>query len=102
MKIELDRDLLFAPLQACIGAVESRKTLAILNHVLRESGDGKMVATVTDRILQVSVVVDAGSSTDGRQSTTVSARRLHDLLKRIPEGERITLALAGSRMRLET
>jgi len=98
--LQVDRDLLLAPLQAVSGVVERRHTLPILSNVLLEVGAGKLCLTATD--LEIQVACEAQSSETGpRQSTTVSARKLQDILRSLPENAVVSLQLQDKRLQLK-
>ena len=97
--LQVDRNLLLAPLQAVSGVVERRHTLPILSNVLLEIGAGKLSVTATD--LEIQVASDAESSDVGQaQSTTVSARKLQDILRSLPDASVVSLQLQDKRLQL--
>jgi DNA polymerase-3 subunit beta len=75
--LQVDRNVLLAPLQAVSGVVERRHTLPILSNVLLEIGAGKLSVTATDLEIQVASETES-SDTTPVQATTVSARKLQD------------------------
>jgi len=98
--IQVDRNLLLTPLQAVSGVVERRHTLPILSNVLIEVGNGKLSLTATD--LEIQVAADASSEQAGEtQATTVSARKLQDILRSLPEDARIAVELQDKRLQIK-
>lgn len=93
---QIARDALLKPLQAVSGIVERRQTLPILANVLLEQKDGKLHVTATDLEMQITAVSEVAGK-DG-QATTVGARKLHDLLRALPEGAQLAVDATGSRM----
>ncbi|MDE2004143.1 MAG: DNA polymerase III subunit beta, partial [Betaproteobacteria bacterium] len=93
---QIARDALLKPLQAVSGIVERRQTLPILANVLLEQKDGKLHVTATDLEMQITAVSDF-TGKDG-QATTVGARKLHDLLRALPESAQLSVDATGSRM----
>ena len=93
---QIARDALLKPLQAVSGIVERRQTLPILANVLLEQKDGKLHVTATDLEMQITAVSDFAGK-DG-QATTVGARKLHDLLRALPESAQLSVDATGSRM----
>jgi len=83
-QIQVERNLLLTPLQAVSGVVERRHTLPILSNVLLELGDGVLSLTATDLEIQVSSQAETAAAVDS-QLTTVSARKLHDILRALPD-----------------
>src|SRR5262252_6262943 len=99
--IQVDRNLLLAPLQSVSGVVERRHTLPILSNVLLEIGDGKLSLTATDLEIQVASEADSDQAANV-QATTVSARKLQDILRSLPEDARVALELQDKRLQVRT
>src|SRR5487761_1044501 len=93
---QIARDALLKPLQAVSGIVERRQTLPILANVLLEQRDGKLHVTATDLEMQITAVSELAGK-DG-QATTVGARKLHDLLRALPENALLSVDATASRM----
>jgi DNA polymerase III subunit beta len=98
--LQLDRNLLLLPLQAVSGVVERRHTLPILSNVLVEIGGGKLSLTATDLEIQVASEADSSESADW-QATTVSARKLQDILRSLPEEMPVSLELQDKRLQVK-
>lgn len=108
--LETSRDALLAPLQAVSGVVERRHTLPILANVLVETQQGAAHFIATDLEIQIST---RRKISDGQAnfSITVSARKLQDILRSLPDNAatvfesldgRITLRAGKSRFSLQT
>jgi DNA polymerase-3 subunit beta len=93
---QVARDALLKPLQAVSGIVERRHTLPILANVLIEPKDGALEFTATDLEMQITAVADAPAKAG--PPTTVSARKLHDLLRALPDDATLNVDVTGSRM----
>ena len=93
---QIARDALLKPLQAVSGIVERRHTLPILANVRIEPSDGAVEFTATDLEMQISARSECGAKAGA--ATTVSARKLHDLLRALPEDATLNIDVAGSRM----
>ncbi|MEO8039063.1 MAG: DNA polymerase III subunit beta [Betaproteobacteria bacterium] len=98
--IQLDRDALLRPLQAVTGVVERRQTLPILSNVLIESTNGVMTLLATDLEIQVAAPVTGQRSGDDF-AVTVSAKKLLDILRALPEGTSIALDQKDSKVQLK-
>ncbi len=98
--INLQRDVVLLPLQAVSGVVERRHTLPILSNVLVELQDGVLSLTATDLEIQVCcrAQTDMGMT---REATSVSARKLQDILRALPEGSSLSVDLQEKRMQLK-
>ena len=97
MKININRDTLLKPLSAVNGIVERRHTLPILSNLLLEGGNGIISLTATDLEMQISMSVE--SEAVETFATTVSAKKLLDICRSLPEASQIRLA-AGRVCRL--
>jgi len=98
--IQLDRDALLRPLQAVTGVVERRQTLPILSNVLVESKGGVMTLLATDLEIQVAAPVE-GQSFSEDFAVTVSAKKLLDILRALPEGTQIGLEQKDAKIQLK-
>ncbi|HZR01733.1 MAG TPA: DNA polymerase III subunit beta [Burkholderiales bacterium] len=98
--MNIQRDVVLLPLQAVSGVVERRHTLPILSNVLLELKDGRLSLTATDLEIQVvSTTVADGETTE--EATTVSARKLQDILRALPEGASMQLNIQDKRIQLK-
>lgn len=85
MDITVSREALLKPLQAVSGVVEKKQTLPILSNVLLTIKDGRLLLTGTD--LEIELIGFVPLQTETKQgSTTVSARKLFDICRTLPEG----------------
>lgn len=96
MRASLTRETLLQPLQRIIGVVERRQTMPILAHVLAEVGTDKQL-TLTGTDLEVEMVGRCALDTAEAGSCTLPARKLHDLLRALPEGSKLDLRVEGDR-----
>jgi DNA polymerase-3 subunit beta len=84
MQFTIQREELLQPLQAVVGVVEKRQTLPILGNLLLELEGERLTLTGTDLEVElVSSVLVHGTVDPGRM--TVSARKLMDLTRSLPE-----------------
>jgi DNA polymerase III subunit beta len=95
MKLEATREQLLKPLQHVIGAVERRQTLPILSNVLVTARDKELNLTATDLEVELSVQAALPAETPGR--VTLPARKLHDILRALPEEGTVTLTVEGEK-----
>ncbi|MBS0313748.1 MAG: DNA polymerase III subunit beta [Proteobacteria bacterium] len=84
---KIARDTLLKPLQAVSGIVERRQTLPILANVLMEQRGTTLSLIANDLELQITAKVELEAAMD--QATTVSARKLQDLLRALPESSEL-------------
>jgi len=101
MKVIIQRDALLKPLQMISGVVERRQTLPILANVLITAKDNHLSFTATDLEIEMignavpDQIVEAGS-------ITVSARKLLDISRALPENSLIDLTLEGDHVVLRS
>jgi DNA polymerase-3 subunit beta len=95
MDIVVQREALLKPLQAVSGVVEKKQTLPILSNVLLTIKDGNLLLTGTDLEIElVGFVRIEAQTADG--AITVSARKLFDICRTLPEGSSLRLSLEKS------
>jgi DNA polymerase-3 subunit beta len=100
MKFSATRESILKPLQAVIGVVERRQTMAILSHVLLRTEDGKLGITATD--LEVELIAHAEVDSRGPGEVTVPGRKLHDICRALPDGSKIEVSVSGDRLTLKS
>ncbi len=92
MDIIVQREALLKPLQAVSGVVEKKQTLPVLSNVLLTIKDDNLLLTGTDLEIElIGFVRIESKSAEG--STTVSARKLFDICRALPEGCALRLSL---------
>lgn len=96
MNITINREALLKPLAAVSGIVERRHTLPILTNLLLEARADTLSLTATDLEMQISLSLPMAA--DAETATTVSARKLLDICRSLPEQTQITLEVKDSRM----
>ena len=100
LKIQCKRDVLLAPLQSVSGIVERRHTLPILSNILLENMGGNLTLLATDIEIQITTSnshIESGE--DG--SLTVSAKKLLDILRSLPENADISLVQDEKRLQVK-
>ena len=98
--IKANRDAILKPLQTVAGIVERRHTLPILaNVLLRKSGsDVSFLATDVEIQIQTTAQLGAGKEDGG---TTVSARKLIDILRSLPDGVEVAIKVENRRVTIQ-
>lgn len=92
MDIILQREALLKPLQAVSGVVEKKQTLPVLSNVLLTIKDGQLLLTGTDLEIEIVAFINLDSLIATGQ-TTVSARKLFDICRTLPDNTPIRLTL---------
>jgi len=98
--LQLDRDALLKPLQAVTGIVEKRHTLPILSNVLVERKQGTLLMMATDLEIQVTARTELGKGSGEDAGLTVSARKLQEILRALPEGTEAALDVQNNRLQV--
>lgn len=92
--VKATREAILKPLQTVAGIVERRHTLPILANVLLTKKGADLTMVATDVEIQIETTAQIGSGNDDVQ-TTISARKLLDILRALPDqgDAEVTLAL---------
>jgi DNA polymerase III subunit beta len=99
MNIQINRETLLKPLTSVTSIVEKRHTLPILSNLLLEAKENKIHLTATDLEMQISLSIE--SATTGDFSTTISAKKLLDICRSLPDSSEINMATNESRITLK-
>jgi DNA polymerase-3 subunit beta len=79
------RESLLRELQAMQGIVEKKTTIPILSNILVDAGKDRVELLATD--LEVGLRTSCDATVSGSGSVTVSARRLFDIVRLLPDAE---------------
>ena len=99
MNININREFLLKPLTAVASIVEKRHTLPILSNLLLETKDNTMLLTATDLEMQISLSIAHPSQENA--ATTISAKKLLDICRSLPESAEINIHTTDSRATLK-
>jgi len=91
MKFTVTRNSLLNELNLVQGVIEKKSTIPILSNILLEASAGRLAITATD--LDVTIRCGCSASVEMEGTTTISARRLFDIVRLLPEGADVNLAL---------
>jgi len=84
VKVKMSRKDLLSGIQRVQGVVERRNTMPILTHILLEAEGQKLAFFATDLEVGIQGAYAAEVLEPGR--ATVSARKLHEIVREFPEG----------------
>lgn len=101
MKLTIHREALLSPLQAIAGVVERKQTMPVLSNVLLIAENDALTLTGTNMEVELVAVVDE-VTVDQPGRITVSARKLSDICRALPEGMPVELAMEGERVRVKS
>lgn len=99
--LQINRDALLRPLQAVTGIVERRHTLPILSNVLIERDAEQLRFVATDLELQIATTAALDKKAGEAQAVTVSARKLVDILRALPDDSEVALELSANRLQVK-
>lgn len=97
--LNTQKDALLKPLQAVVGVVERKHTLPILSNVLIECSQGRTAFVATDLELQITAWQDGSGVSD--TAFTVSARKLLDICRALPDQTKVSLDMTGEQLKLQ-
>ncbi|MFK7892278.1 MAG: DNA polymerase III subunit beta [Granulosicoccus sp.] len=100
MKFSVQREILLAPLQQVVGAVERKQTSPILGNVLLKADDGYLTTVATDSEIEMQARVSLEIEQAG--ATTVSARKLLDICRLLPDSGRLDFQFLGDKVVLKS
>jgi DNA polymerase-3 subunit beta len=98
--IKADRDAILKPLQTVAGIVERRHTLPILANVLLRKQGPSVSFLASDVEIQVQTTAELGTGNDDA-ATTVSAKKLIDILRALPDGADVSIKVENKRATIQ-
>ena len=98
MKLTIERATLLTSLAHVQSVVERRNTIPILSNVLLDAQDGALRLTATD--MELAIVEGTTADVSQAGATTTPAHTLYDIVRKLPEGAQVELALGGDDQRL--
>ena len=96
MKFSIQQEDLLQPISQVIGVVERRQTLPVLANFLVSAQGKRLSITGTDMEVELIASVDADIQSEGE--ITVPARKLVDIVRKLPESVNITAVLEGDKL----
>jgi len=96
MKFSIQQEVLLQPISQVIGVVERRQTLPVLANFLVSARGKRLSITGTDMEVELIASVEADVQVEGE--ITVPARKLVDIVRKLPEGVNITASLEGDKL----
>lgn len=91
MKFTVTRNSLLNELNLVQGVIEKKSTIPILSNILLEAAGGHLDIAATD--LDVTIRCGCPASVLAEGTTTISARRLFDIVRLLPDGADIEFSL---------
>lgn len=97
MKFTTTRDSLLKPLQLVTGVVERRQTLPVLSNILVTTDESGLSLRGTDMEVEMLARPSEGVRVEQTGSTTISARKLGDIWRALPQGAEVSVEVQGER-----
>jgi DNA polymerase-3 subunit beta len=91
MKFTVTRNSLLNELNLVQGVIEKKSTIPILSNILLEASGEYLDITATD--LDVTIRCGCSAEVEVEGTTTISARRLFEIVRLLPEGSDICISL---------
>lgn len=91
MKFTVARNSLLNELNLVQGVIEKKSTIPILSNILLEAGGEYLDITATD--LDVTIRCGCSATVESEGTTTISARRLFEIVRLLPEGSDLSLSV---------
>ncbi len=98
LALSIEKSVLLKALAHVQSVVERRNTIPVLGNVKLDAMGGKLRLTATDMDIALVETVDANVSLEG--STTTQAHMLYDIVRKLPDGDAVTLELLEDGARL--
>lgn len=98
--MKINKEEFLKPLQSVAGIVERRHTLPILSNVLIQITEENLSFVATDLEIQITAAVSHRGDT-GNTAITVSAKKLQDIVRALPDNAEIAFDSKDSRLQLK-
>jgi len=96
MRFTIERETLIKPLQSLVSVVEKRHTMAILGNILFNLVGDQLTLTATDLDVELSASLTLAKTYD-ESALTVPARKVYDIVRRLPEDSEIAFVQEKNR-----
>ena len=97
MKFTAEKSQIVDSLQNAAAVAERRQTIPILANLRLKTVSGKLEVTATDLEIQIKIYSDLLSVEEDGE-TTVSARKMSELCRSLPDGENVIFALKDGKL----
>ena len=97
MKFTAEKSQIVDSLQNAAAVAERRQTIPILANLRLRTVSGKLEVTATDLEIQIKIYSDL-LSVEEEGETTVSARKMSELCRSLPDGENVIFALKDGKL----
>jgi DNA polymerase-3 subunit beta len=95
---KISKEVLLKPLQTVVGIVERKQPLPILSNVLIEKSESGIKFVATDLEIQITTEIQDKEFAGKNESITVAAKKLQEILRVLPENNKISLEVQDSKL----
>lgn len=99
--IQTSKENIFKPIQAVSGVVQKKQPLPVLSNILFSQKGKHVTMIANDLDIQILTVAEVGVE-DADISTTISARKLNDILAALPDTNTVTFSTKGDHVVLSS
>ena len=97
MKFDAEKSQIVESLQNAAAVAERRQTIPILANVRLKTLNGKLEVTATDLEIQIKTYSEL-INIEEEGETTVSARKMSELCRSLPDGEKVNFSLTSGKL----
>ena len=97
MKFDAEKSQIVESLQNAAAVAERRQTIPILANLRLKTLNGKLEVTATDLEIQIKTFSDL-LDVEEEGETTVSARKMSELCRSLPDGEKVNFSLTSGKL----
>lgn len=100
--IKANKDKLLEPIQTVSGIIERRQSYPILSNILIRQNQEKTTFQASDSDMQIKMDVIPSLAPDQPFSLTVSAKKMQDILRSLPNEREVQLAKQGDYLQVKS
>ena len=97
MKFDAEKSQIVESLQNAAAVAERRQTIPILANLRLKTLNGKLEVTATDLEIQIKTFSEL-LDVEEEGETTVSARKMSELCRSLPDGEKVNFSLTSGKL----
>lgn len=99
---KIEKEALLKPLQTITGVVERKQPLPILSNILIEKDGTDFRFVATDLEIQISTHLTESNQSDEKESITVGAKKLQEILRVLPDESKISVNIQDNKLQIKT
>ena len=99
MKFTVEKKEISEPLSLVSSVAEKRQSIPVLSNILLKAHDSKLTLIATDLEIELTFIVE-NLQIETPGETTVSARKMADLIRSVPEDTMLTFELIENQLEI--